>query len=177
MSSAFASSPPPASPDTDSPGDVDRRGPDVRVPPPLYFVAALAVGWLGDAAWRPLPIAPDEEFPIELLGGLVITIGVVLAVTGVLTFRAARTGILPHTPATQVVTTGPYRITRNPMYTGMAIVTIGVALLVNSWWPLLSLPVALALLVRFVVRREEAYLRRKFGSAYRAYCARVRRWL
>jgi protein-S-isoprenylcysteine O-methyltransferase Ste14 len=94
-----------------------------------------------------------------------------------LTFRRARTAILPTRPASQLVDGGPYRFTRNPMYTGLTTAYVGAAALLDSVWPLLLLPLVLAALVRLVVRREEAYLRGAFGAEYAAYQARVRRWL
>jgi protein-S-isoprenylcysteine O-methyltransferase Ste14 len=80
-------------------------------------------------------------------------------------------------PTTTIVDTGPYRLTRNPIYLGMLLGLIGEAIAFNSLWPLVSL-VAFALVIRYgVVAREEAYLERKFGDDYRRYRARVRRWL
>jgi protein-S-isoprenylcysteine O-methyltransferase Ste14 len=63
------------------------------------------------------------------------------------------------------------------MYTGMTVTYVGIAALMNSAWPLLALPIVLALLVRLVIRREEAYLLDAFGEEYAAYRTRVRRWL
>ena len=80
-------------------------------------------------------------------------------------------------PTTTIVDGGPYRLTRNPIYLGMVTGLIGLAIALNSLWLLLAL-VLFALVIRYgVVAREEAYLERKFGDAYRGYCARVRRWL
>jgi len=72
---------------------------------------------------------------------------------------------------------GPYRFTRTPMYVGWVIVHLGCVLLTNTVWPLVSLPVVLVLISRAVIAKEERYLAAKFGDAYRAYKARVRRWL
>ena len=72
---------------------------------------------------------------------------------------------------------GPYRLTRNPIYLGMVLGLIGLAIAFNSLWLLMTLAL-FALVIRYsVITREEAYLERKFGDVYRRYRARVRRWL
>jgi protein-S-isoprenylcysteine O-methyltransferase Ste14 len=94
-----------------------------------------------------------------------------------ITFRRAKTAIIPYQPATQLVESGPYKFTRNPMYTGMTLAYLGGTALLYSLWPLLLLPVVLTALMRLVVDREEAYLGHAFGSAYDDYRSRVRRFL
>ena len=148
----------------------------VHFPPPMLYVGGLLGGWLLDRLARPLPL--------DRLGGAVLPIGVVLVALGVLlvvwgmlTFRGANTAIVPHRPASRVVTSGPYRFTRNPMYTGLAFAYCGAAAAMNTAWPLVLLPLVIALLVRLVIDREEAYLASAFGPDYDAYRARVRRWL
>jgi len=85
--------------------------------------------------------------------------------------------VIPMSPARAIVVTGPYRFTRNPMYVGLTVAYVGIALLVNMAWPLLTLPAVLIALRLFVIAREERHLRQAFPEAYAAYCARVRRWL
>jgi protein-S-isoprenylcysteine O-methyltransferase Ste14 len=95
----------------------------------------------------------------------------------IIAFRRAGTRPEPWKPVTAFVTSGPYRFTRNPMYVGFTLIYLGVAAMVNTAWPLWFLP-AIFLTMHFgVVRREEAYLERRFGDDYRAYRDRVRRWL
>lgn len=103
--------------------------------------------------------------------------GVILILWGMLTFVRARTAILPIRPASRIVDTGPYRLTRNPMYTGMSLVYLGAMLLLNWGWALVLFPVVLILLYRLVISREEAYLTAAFGEEYLAYCRKVRRWI
>ncbi|HET9010837.1 MAG TPA: isoprenylcysteine carboxylmethyltransferase family protein [Gemmatimonadaceae bacterium] len=152
------------------------QGPGVRFPPPVLFVGALVAAWLVARLVRPMPLAADGR-PLATAGTVLIVLGVALAAWGMITFRRARTAIVPMHPASRIVTNGPYRFTRNPMYTGLTLVYLGVSLYMNSVWPLLALPIVLALLIRLVVRREEAYLRSAFGEEYLAYQSRVRRWL
>jgi protein-S-isoprenylcysteine O-methyltransferase Ste14 len=80
-------------------------------------------------------------------------------------------------PTTAIVFTGPYRFTRNPMYLGLALLQAGLAMVTNSLWPLLTLAPVIVAVRRLVIDREERYLEAKFGEEYRAYKARVRRWV
>src|SRR5260221_12163459 len=92
-------------------------------------------------------------------------------------FWSRQSSLVPIRPATTLVVSGPYRWTRNPMYVGMALLTLGAALWRNTWWIVVLLAPALLAIDRLVIAREEKYLRRRFGSDYEAYVRRVRRWL
>jgi protein-S-isoprenylcysteine O-methyltransferase Ste14 len=83
----------------------------------------------------------------------------------------------PREPTTAVVTDGPYRFTRNPLYLSMTLIYVGITALANALAPVLLLPVVLQVMSRGVIEREEHYLERKFGAEYLSYKARVRRWL
>jgi protein-S-isoprenylcysteine O-methyltransferase Ste14 len=156
------------------------RGPGVRFPPPLLFVAGFGVGLLSHRE-IPLPIAgmePGGGYAIRYaLGWVLVTAGALLALAAIAAFRRARTNILPNRPASALVVSGPYRFTRNPMYLGLTLLYLGGMFLANTWWPALLLPLVLAALYLAVIRREERYLAAEFGDAYAAYRARVRRWL
>lgn len=76
-----------------------------------------------------------------------------------------------------MVTNGPYRFTRNPMYLGFTLLYLGAAFWVNTAWPVILLPLVLAVMHYGVIVREEAYLERVFAEEYRTYRQRVRRWL
>ncbi len=112
-----------------------------------------------------------------MLGGACLAIGLCLVAWGMVTFRRAGTAITPHHSANRLVVSGPYRFTRNPMYTGLTIVYIGVSALLGSEWPLLLLPLVLFIVFHFVIEREERYLADAFGSEYAEFRRRVRRWL
>jgi protein-S-isoprenylcysteine O-methyltransferase Ste14 len=151
--------------------------PGVRFPPPFLFAAGLLAAW---ALHRqiPLPIFPADTGPIsEPIGLLLLAAGLVLIFWGIATFRAHRTAVFPNRPAAHIVREGPYRFTRNPMYTGMTLGYLGLTLLMNSLWPLPILPVVLVLLVRLVIAREERYLASAFPGEYAEYRRQVRRWL
>lgn len=125
---------------------------------------------------RLIPLALPPVIP-SVAGWAAIVAGVLLAGAAVYRFRRAGQTPIPTQPVTALVVHGPYRVTRNPMYLAMTLVYLGGLMLLGDAWPLLMLPAVLVLIQRAVIAREEAYLERTFGEAYRAYKARVRRWL
>jgi len=149
----------------------------VPVPPPLVFAAPLIVAvWINGR--NPWPIVTTGSTTLMIGSFLFLAAGIALGLAGVITFREAKTTILPAgRPTTTIVESGPYLFTRNPMYCAMAMGYLGLSLLLNNSWALALLPAVLIVVDVFVIRREERYLRTKFGEDYRAYCARVRRWL
>ncbi len=149
----------------------------VRFPPPLLFVAGLAIGWLLERFVYPLPIPTNGSGLFWKVGDLLILAGAVIVISGMITFTRARTAIIPHKSASTIVTHGPYRFTRNPMYLGLTLAYLGVTLLLLSHWPLILLPLVLIILFVSVIRKEERYLTDAFGAEYTEYCGRVRRWI
>jgi protein-S-isoprenylcysteine O-methyltransferase Ste14 len=153
-------------------GDHETSG--VRVPPPLFYVAGFLAG-----------VGLELAFPIEPPPGEVRIVGAVagvalwLALDGAATllFRRAGTSMIPFKPSTALVTSGPYRFSRNPMYLGMVFLYAGVALALGLVWPLIVLPVVILAVDQLVIAIEEAYLVRRFGQEYCDYMWRARRWL
>lgn len=145
--------------------------------PPLLFLAALLLGFVSD---RLLPLSfavPGGSTVHWALAGALILIGLGLAAAGIRDFSRAGTPVPTNEPTRALATTGVHGWTRNPIYLGMFLVYGGIGIGGRSPWTLvLTLP--LAITIRYgVVAREEAYLERRFGDAYRDYKARVRRWL
>jgi protein-S-isoprenylcysteine O-methyltransferase Ste14 len=153
------------------------RSPGVRFPPPLLYLGGLVLGWALGRLGPALPLAINNVAALRAVGWALLVVGVAVSAWGAATFRAANTAIVPMRSASSIVTSGPYRFTRNPMYLGMTTAYCGISFLLNSLWPLLLLPFVLFLLVHFVIRREEAYLSQAFPTEYGAYRIRVRRWL
>lgn len=152
-------------------------GPGVHFPPPLLFVAGIALGVALQRFWS---LTYDMMFSEDVRigsGYLFGTVGAGILAWGLVTFRRSRTAIYPNQPALQIVQHGPYRFSRNPMYVGLGILTAGLSLIFDNVWILLTLPPTLLVLTAFVVRREEAYLTASFGETYQRYCQQVRRWL
>jgi len=148
---------------------------NVRIRPPIAWtvavLAGLALNW-----FLPLPFVP-AAVPAGWLGATVFALALALFAWAIATITRAGSNVPSSLPTTTIVDTGPYRFTRNPIYLGMALGLIGLAIALNSLWLLLAL-VPFVLVIRYaVITREEAYLQRKFGDVYRRYCVRARRWL
>jgi len=137
----------------------------------LAFLAGLAIDWIYPLPWIP------ATWPNVWIGAAVFAAALALAVWAIVTIRKAGTAIETVKPTTAIVADGPYRLTRNPIYLGMLLGLIGLAVGFNSLWVLVAL-VPFYVVIRYgVVAREEAYLERKFGSMYLDFKSRVRRWL
>ena len=148
--------------------------PGVITPPPLIYAGALAAGLLANLLLR-LHFLPRRL--ARTLGPLLIVGGFAVGLLGLREMRRAETNVDPYKPATAVVTGGPYRFTRNPMYVGFTLMYVGISALANALLPILLLPAVQQLMRRGVIEREERYLERKFGDEYLRYKGRVRRWI
>jgi protein-S-isoprenylcysteine O-methyltransferase Ste14 len=146
----------------------------IHIPPPLYYAAGLAVGMAVDS-FVALPLGGRPATLV--VGMLVAVLGLALAFTGVAGVVRHRTTIVPHHPVATLLTSGAYRLSRNPMYTGLAIAYLGLALLCGSWWPLALWPLVIVAVRQLVIHPEEEYLAHRFGRTYTDYQSRVRRWL
>ena len=147
----------------------------VLIRPPLAWALAVIAGLVLD--WlAPLPFLP-EDWPAGLVGAVVFVLALVLAIWAIDTMTRGGTNVPTNRPTTAIVDGGPYRFTRNPIYMGMFGGLIGLGIAFDNPW-LLAMLMPFALVIRYgVVAREEAYLERMFGDAYRGYRRRVRRWL
>jgi protein-S-isoprenylcysteine O-methyltransferase Ste14 len=146
----------------------------IFIPPPLYYAAGLA----GGMAINGVVALPVSGRPATAVAGAVVAaLGLALNFAGVAAVIRHRTTIVPHHPVATLLTGGAYRLSRNPMYTGLAIAYLGLALLLGSWWPLALWPLVIVATRQLVIRPEEQYLTRRFGKTYTDYQSRVRRWL
>jgi protein-S-isoprenylcysteine O-methyltransferase Ste14 len=147
----------------------------VIVRPPLAWglavIAGLALDWLLPLRFLPAGLAAGW------IGGLVFVLALALFAWAIVTMARAGSSVPTNLPTAAIVESGPYRFTRNPIYLGMLLALTGLAIAFDNLWLLVML-LPFALVIRYgVVAREEAYLERKFGDAYRGYRSRVRRWL
>ncbi|HET7886264.1 MAG TPA: isoprenylcysteine carboxylmethyltransferase family protein [Bradyrhizobium sp.] len=147
----------------------------VKLPPPIwaliYVVVTLALSWL--LGW---PVVPG--LPLPVLGIALTFLAWVLPVWAAIRFRRAGTEINPTSPTNRaLVVDGPYRVTRNPMYLGLVLTTLGIAIWIGAW-PMFLAPVAVFLTANFVhIPFEEAKMRRQFDGAFDDYVRQVRRWV
>ena len=148
--------------------------PLMRIPPPVMFVVTFFAGvglqHLARLAFRPAPF-------LALLGYGLAGAAALLALSSVGIFLAARTTIVPFSAASKLVTWGPYRLTRNPMYVSLALAYLGAAMILTQVVALILLPLPIILVHIIVIPFEEGRMRELFGAAYDHYCAEVRRWL
>lgn len=151
--------------------------PGIHVPPPFVFAAAFLLGLALDHWVIEFRLGDASRLALVVTGWLLIALGLGAIIWAVVTFTRARTTVLPFRAATAMVTSGPYRLSRNPMYVGMILLYLGFSLVTGMAWPLVMLPPALGALAALVIRREERYLEAVFGAQYAAYRARVRRWI
>lgn len=150
---------------------------ELRVPPPLVAASIAGLMYLLDKLW---PGALFELPRAAMLGDLFVFLGILIAAAGVLAFRRAQTSIDPRDPgrASALVQGGVYRFTRNPMYLGVLLVLVGFACALGNPVNLIWGPAAFVLyLTRFQIEPEERILGQKFGTQFREYQAKVRRWL
>jgi protein-S-isoprenylcysteine O-methyltransferase Ste14 len=142
-------------------------------PPMLLTLAAVAAIVLGVVVPAPLPPLDAVVWP----GYLIAALGIGVDGWAILTMRNARTNILPHRAADLLVTWGPFRFSRNPIYLANTLLLIGIGLAFGNAW-FIPLAFVLAVLVdRLAIRREERHLAIKFGNAWIDYAARTPRWL
>jgi protein-S-isoprenylcysteine O-methyltransferase Ste14 len=147
--------------------------PGVIAPPPLiYAVAFLAA--LGLHALSPMPILNSRL--ALLIGFIPLLLGLAIVIPGRNALAGAGTNVNPMRPTTTIVTSGPYRFTRNPLYVGLTLMYCGLTLGFNTWWGFILLVPVLIVMHLGVVQREERYLEQKFGEPYRKYKSTVRRY-
>ena len=148
--------------------------PGVIAPPPFIYLGFVVVGFL-IGFFLPFPVLPS--ILRYLVGGVLIAGGLIPFSLAIWMLRKAGTNIPTRKPTTTIVSSGPYRFTRNPIYLGMSIIYTGIAVAADSIWVLALLVPGLVIMNIGVIAREERYLERKFGEEYRQYRSSVRRWL
>jgi protein-S-isoprenylcysteine O-methyltransferase Ste14 len=138
------------------------------------YGAAILTGAVLEMVW-PLPfVTPAGGRPI---GAALVVAALALFVVSVRQLRAAGTPVPGNRPTTVLVRSGPYRISRNPIYLAFSLLHAGLAAWIGSWWLLATLVASVTLVAAFIVPGEERYLEERFGLNYLDYKASVRRWL
>jgi protein-S-isoprenylcysteine O-methyltransferase Ste14 len=151
-------------------------GAAVRFPPPLVYLLAVIAGALLDALVLPLPLDLPRSARIGF-GAAAALLGVASIAAAIGLFRRTGQDPAPWRSTPEIVSTGVYRFTRNPMYVGMALIQAGIGIGWGNGWILLLLPLVLVVIYTSAIRHEEAYLERKFGEVYLRYKRSVRRWI
>ena len=151
---------------------------DVRIPPPVVGVLTIVIGFV---LGRFVPIMDDFLVPAPArywVGGLICIAAIlVFAVWPLRLFRHAEQDPTPWTTTPGLITSGPYRISRNPIYLMMLLVCIGFSIILDEAWVFVLTPVCAFVVYLVAIRQEEAYLEDKFGDDYLNYKKQVRRWI
>lgn len=156
--------------------DSKKDGAAVRIAPPLVYLGGIVVGVILHAFMMPLPIGISPGLRIAA-GVAAAVLGLVFAGGAIGLFRKTGQDPKPWESTPQIISTGIYRITRNPMYVGMALLQIAIGVGLANWWVIILVPIVLAIVYATAVRHEEHYLQRKFPDEYSRYKASVRRWI
>lgn len=151
------------------------RGANVRYPPPTVYVAFILLGW-GLTYAAALPV-PGPRIVSLASGVATLLIGLWLCANAIKLFRRTGQEPAPWKPSPELVLSGAYRFTRNPMYLGMTAIQAGLGLAVNNLWITLLAPFSLLAVHFLAVVPEEKYLTEKFGESYQGYSSKVRRYL
>lgn len=143
--------------------------------PPVWLIAAMAGAW-ALARWTPPPLSlPIPAAPT--LGWAAIGAALALAVWAAATMALSRTTVMPRETPSAIVTGGPFRFSRNPIYLADALILMGWAGVIGSLWPVLLTPLFMVVIARRFIREEEASLKRLYPEDWAAWSARVRRWI
>lgn len=159
-----------------TPKTIPEDSPGVKLIPPTVFFVCLAVGGVLEFMfpWE----LPFVSFEARLLFGSLLGLGGFIFMGSANSlFKNIGTNVPTFLPAAQLVDSGAYGLSRNPMYVGGSAFFLGIGLAVGSLWLLLAYLPLWSYLTFFVIPREEAYMMRRFDEEYRRYCAKVRRWL
>jgi protein-S-isoprenylcysteine O-methyltransferase Ste14 len=148
--------------------------PGVIVLPPLLTLGTFLFGVALHLLW---PLRLGAPVSLRICGAFLLAGSIVLMVWGRRTMMRAGTNVNPYKPSLSIVTNGPFQFTRNPLYLSNIVAYLGLTFILNTIWPLILLVPMVLVFNRGIIQREERYLEAKFGDAYLAYKARVRRWL
>ncbi len=149
--------------------------PGVYIPPPLIYVVIFLTALLMQK------IIPINNFWFhqritKITGVVFLIIALFFLVRSLRQFVQSKNTVVTVKPASSLQTNGVYRITRNPMYLGLAIVYLCITCFIGNWWNIILLPLLLLIVQEYIIKREEKYLVRRFGQEYMVYKSKVRRW-
>jgi protein-S-isoprenylcysteine O-methyltransferase Ste14 len=157
--------------------DNKKDNPGVFIPPPLFYICIFLLSFVLQRLYSIKQAFFFHSLIAIILGVIFILTSLIFSIPALLQFFKSKNTIVPIKPASSLQVSGIYSISRNPMYLGLLLLYIGMALIFGNWWTVFLIPV-LVLLVHFlIIIREEKYLLRAFGSSYSEYIRKVRRWI
>jgi len=156
--------------------ETKKDNPGVYIPPPLFYVLVFLAAIFIQTKF-PINNSIFQMQAIKILGIVFIVIALFFLVRSLSQFLKTKNTLMTIRPASSLQTSGIYRITRNPMYTGLAIIYLGITCFVGNWWNIILFPILILIVQEYIIRHEERYLERGFGQEYLNYKYKVRRWL
>lgn len=152
----------------------DQDSAKVTFPPPLMVLLTIGMGALIHH-FRPWPLG--FKYRLVVTGTTMVLLGVLTIIYCGFLFKKAQTDIKPWKTTSNIVLEGPYKFSRNPIYLCFVLICLGASLLINSAWVVLMTLLLFLILHEYVVKKEEAYLKQKFGSSYLEFKNSTRRWI
>ena len=156
--------------------ETKKDSPGVYIPPPLFYVVIFLI-----ALFLQKKVAINDfvfhSQIIRIVGISLFVISLFFLVTSLRKFFLSKNTLILIKPASSLQTNGIYKISRNPMYVGLAIVYLGITCFIGNWWNIILFPILLLIVQEYIINREEKYLIRRFGQDYLDYKSKVRRWL
>jgi len=154
--------------------NADKHGPGVRLQPPIIYAISILSAIGLNNIW---PQAMPYGLHGRTIGVILIAVALLIATWSLQAFYKANTDVRPDRPDSALITTGPYRFTRNPLYIVLTLTQLTVAVWLDNLWVLLLVIPSVIVISLYAIAREEAYLEKLFGQDYLDYKRRVRRWL
>ena len=152
----------------------DTHGPGIHLHPPIIYAISILSGIGLNNLWpRTMPYGIYGH----TWGGILIALAVIIAAWSLLHFHKADTDVRPDKPDSNLITSGPFRFTRNPLYIVLTLTQITTAVWLNNLWIVLLVIPSVVVITFYAIAREEHYLETLFGQDYLDYKKRVRRWL
>lgn len=148
----------------------------IYIPPPLLYVGIFLISLLLQRNW-PLDQGLLRTATAHIAGFILIASYFLVAVPAIRQFAISKNTLVTVKPATSLQTTGIYSFTRNPMYLSLVLLYGGLAVFFGNWWTFILLPLLIAIIQLYVIKKEEAYLMHTFGQDYLLYKRNVRRWI
>ncbi|MCG8494690.1 MAG: isoprenylcysteine carboxylmethyltransferase family protein [Enterobacterales bacterium] len=148
--------------------------PQVKFPPPVFYLVMILLGYGVNFLF---PLQWQAGFLSYWVGIAMVGFGLMLVAWSAIEFRRHKTTIMPHKASSRIIQAGPFKFSRNPIYTAFTIIQLGVGIALGNIWILLLAIPAVLIMTKYVIEREEAFLKQEFGEEYLAYLQSVRRWI
>jgi protein-S-isoprenylcysteine O-methyltransferase Ste14 len=153
--------------------DYDKSGASVKFPPPIVFLLFMLLAY----SFHYLhPLEINNMPNLFIIGAFITILGFVIIFVATQSFKQAQTNVEPWKPTVRIISSGIFTYSRNPIYVAFCIITVGIGIILNSFWIILSFIPSIVVIFFIAIKKEELYLENKFGQEYLSYKENVRRW-